>query len=212
MTTSCMCEHARRARAQGAAAGWLAKYAAASAQPAVSIRRVLAGAAYVLIDEVQATIARHKGGNLLAVLDELSAHALANGRVGLLGLDATARQGCHTSDLHLRSWADDWAMRAATCWLPQGRFPPHASTLRSNRRRVSSRRLRSTSPQRPARLPSASRATAAPVPCGSLPVSTGRSTTLPADQWQGRGGEAEAPTFSQGRCPCSGTSHRTGCT
>ena len=46
---------------------------------------------HVLIDEVEATVTRHEGGNLLAVFDQLSTHALANGRVGLLRLNATAK-------------------------------------------------------------------------------------------------------------------------
>ena len=41
----------------------------------------------VFIGEVQATIARGEGSNLLAVLDELNAHALTDSRVRLLGLD-----------------------------------------------------------------------------------------------------------------------------
>ena len=41
----------------------------------------------VFIGEVQATIARDEGSNLLAVLDELNAHALTDSRVRLLGLD-----------------------------------------------------------------------------------------------------------------------------
>lgn len=45
--------------------------------------------AYVLIDEVQATIVRDKGGNLLAVLDKLGAHAFPNSGVGLFGLNTT---------------------------------------------------------------------------------------------------------------------------
>ena len=45
---------------------------------------------HVLIDEVQATVTRHEGGNLLAVFDELSAHALTDGGVGLLRLNAAA--------------------------------------------------------------------------------------------------------------------------
>merc|ERR1719215_1131903 len=42
----------------------------------------------VLVNEVQATIARHEGGDLLAILDQLDAAALADGRIRLLGLDA----------------------------------------------------------------------------------------------------------------------------
>ena len=41
----------------------------------------------VFIGEVQATIARDEGSNLLAILDELNAHALTDSRVRLLGLD-----------------------------------------------------------------------------------------------------------------------------
>ncbi len=41
----------------------------------------------VFIGDVQATIARDEGSNLLAVLDELNAHALTDSRVRLLGLD-----------------------------------------------------------------------------------------------------------------------------
>jgi len=48
-------------------------------------------AAHVLIDEVEAAITRDESGNLLAILNQLSAHALTNSRVWLLGLDATAK-------------------------------------------------------------------------------------------------------------------------
>mmetsp|Transcript_8054 Transcript_8054/g.22340 ORF Transcript_8054/g.22340 Transcript_8054/m.22340 type:complete len:215 (-) Transcript_8054:39-683(-) len=42
----------------------------------------------VLVDEVQATVPRHESRDLLAVLDELDAAALADGRVRLLRFDA----------------------------------------------------------------------------------------------------------------------------
>jgi hypothetical protein len=42
----------------------------------------------VFVGEVQATIARDEGGNLLTVLDELNADALTDGRVRLLGFNA----------------------------------------------------------------------------------------------------------------------------
>jgi Lhr-like helicase len=44
---------------------------------------------YVLVDKVKATVPRDEGSNLLSVLDQLNTNALADGRVRLLGLNAT---------------------------------------------------------------------------------------------------------------------------
>lgn len=46
----------------------------------------------VFIGEVQATIARDEGRNLLAIFDELHSHALTNSRVRLLRFDANLFQ------------------------------------------------------------------------------------------------------------------------
>lgn len=51
---------------------------------------------YVLLNEVQTSIVRHKSSNLLAVLDKLHTCALSDSRVGLLGLNTTAH---HTTSL-----------------------------------------------------------------------------------------------------------------
>lgn len=46
----------------------------------------------VFLDKVETSIARNKGSDLLAVLDELHTTRLSNGRVGLLGLDSDSFQ------------------------------------------------------------------------------------------------------------------------
>lgn len=47
-------------------------------------------AAHVLLNVVEATVHRHEGGDLLAVLDQLHTGALTNSGVGLLGLNTAA--------------------------------------------------------------------------------------------------------------------------
>ena len=49
---------------------------------------------HVLLNEVQTTIVRYEGSNLLSILDKLHTRTLSDGRIGLLGLNATAS---HTS-------------------------------------------------------------------------------------------------------------------
>ena len=49
----------------------------------------------VLLDEVQATIAGHEGGDLLAVLNQTHTHALSDSGVRLLGLNTTAAGNNH---------------------------------------------------------------------------------------------------------------------
>ena len=43
----------------------------------------------VLLNKVEAAIPRHKGCDLLSILDQLDSDALSNSRVGLLGLHST---------------------------------------------------------------------------------------------------------------------------
>ena len=59
----------------------------------------------ILINKVEATIPRHKGGDTLAVLDQLDTDALPTGRVWLLGLDTNLFQD------------DAFGVRATGEWL-----------------------------------------------------------------------------------------------
>lgn len=46
----------------------------------------------VFLNVVQATVTGYECGNLLAVLDELHSHALADSRVGLFGFNTTVKK------------------------------------------------------------------------------------------------------------------------
>lgn len=46
----------------------------------------------VLLNVVERTVTGHERGDLLAVLDQLHTHALADGRVRLLSFDSTAKK------------------------------------------------------------------------------------------------------------------------
>ena len=104
---------------------------------------------HVLVDVVQAAVVGHEARNLLAVLDELHAHALADGGVRLLGLNAAARRG---TERRGRQWVSTVRLRhqpfaprrVARSRVAESADPAAATRARQARERTSS----------PARCPS----------------------------------------------------------
>lgn len=82
--------------------------------------------AYVLVGEVEATVARHERRELLAVLDQLHAHALPDGGVRLLGLD-TAEGRDKKKDK--TAWTDETQLQHTVNGVLQTKPRPGEYTL-----------------------------------------------------------------------------------